>query len=144
VLLAHDALRRALYLSLLGTLLFVLFEARRRQRIIPILKPLPNTTLQFTRTVASLYRQGGNHALIAEKKIGLFLEFLRQRLNEPGLDFNDAEARERVAQKAGVPVAKVDQLVRRINLIRTAPQVSDAELLLLSRALHEFRQAVSK
>ncbi|UOQ52793.1 DUF4350 domain-containing protein [Hymenobacter cellulosivorans] len=144
VLLAHDALRRALYLSLVGAVLFVLFEARRRQRIIPILKPLPNTTLQFTRTVASLYRQGGNHALIAEKKIGLFLEFLRQRLNEPSLDFNSAESRERVAQKAGVPVTAVEQLVRRINLVRTAPQVSDTELLLLSRALHEFRQAVSK
>ncbi|PJJ47990.1 DUF4350 domain-containing protein [Hymenobacter chitinivorans] len=144
VLLAHDALRRALYLGLFGALLFVLFEARRRQRIIPILKPLPNTTLQFTRTVAGLYRQGSNHTLIAEKKIGLFLEFLRQRLNEPGLDFNDAEARERVAQKSGVPVAAVEQLVRRINLIRTAPEVSDTELLLLSRTLHEFRQAVSK
>ncbi|UOQ72024.1 DUF4350 domain-containing protein [Hymenobacter cellulosilyticus] len=144
VLLAHDALRQALYLSLMGALLFVLFEARRRQRVIPILNPLSNTTLQFTRTVASLYRQGGNHALIAEKKIGLFLEFLRQRLNEPALDLNDTEARERLAQKAGVSLPAVEQLVRRINMVRTAPQVSDAELLLLSHALHEFRQAVSK
>ncbi|TGE16266.1 DUF4350 domain-containing protein [Hymenobacter elongatus] len=143
VLLAHDALRWALCLSLLGTVLFVLFEAKRRQRIIPVLRPLPNTTLLFTRTVAGLYRQSSNHALIAEKKISLFLEFLRTRFYEPSLDLNEAEDRARLAQKIGLPLPQVDLLVRRINLIRTAPQVSDTDLLLLSTLLNDFRKAAS-
>ncbi|HEX8428578.1 DUF4350 domain-containing protein [Hymenobacter sp.] len=143
VLMAHDALRRALYSSLLGALLFVLFEARRRQRVIPILKPLPNTTLLFTRTVASLYRQGNSHALIAEKKIQLFLEHLRTRLHEPSLDLNDEVARERLAQKTGIPRPEVDALVRRINFLLTAPQVSDADLLALNKALNAFRKAAT-
>ncbi|UPL48079.1 DUF4350 domain-containing protein [Hymenobacter sublimis] len=135
----HEALRWALWLGLLGAVLFVVFEARRRQRIIPILQPLPNTTLLFTRTVAGLYRQGSNHALIAEKKIGLFLEYLRTRYHEPTLDLADEATRERVAQKSGLPRATVDALVRRINLIRTARQVSDVELLELNRAINQFR-----
>jgi hypothetical protein len=143
VLLAHDALRWALYLSLLGALLFVGVEARRRQRIIPILRPLPNTTLLFTRTVASLYRQGNSHAPIAEKKIQLFLEHLRTRFHEPGLDLNDEAARERLAQKTGIARAEVDALVRRINFLLTAPRVSDAELLALNKALNEFRKAAA-
>ncbi|MCC2547070.1 DUF4350 domain-containing protein [Hymenobacter sp. BT175] len=140
VLLSHEALRTALYLALLGTALFVLIEARRRQRIIPVITPLPNTTLQFTRTVASLYQQGSNHALIAEKKILLFLEYLRTRFQEPTTDLNDENFRDRVAQKAGVPRERLDQLLRMINLTRTAPQVSDHELLLLSRAISQFRR----
>ena len=143
VLLAHDALRWALYLSLLGAVLFVAFEARRRQRIIPILKPLPNTTLLFTRTIAGLYRQGNSHATIAEKKIQLFLEHLRTRFHEPGLDLNDPSARERLAQKTGLPRPDVDALVRRINFLLTAPQVSDADLLALNKALNDFRKAAS-
>ncbi|SHK93664.1 DUF4350 domain-containing protein [Hymenobacter psychrotolerans] len=143
VVLAHDALRWALYLSMLGALLFVAFEARRRQRIIPVLKPLPNTTLLFTRTVASLYQQSGNHLPIMEKKIGLFLEHLRTRFHEPGLDLNDDSARERLAQKTGLPKADVDALVRRINYLLTAPRVSDAELLSLNKALNQFRKAAS-
>ena len=143
VVLAHDALRRALYLSLLGALLFVVVEARRRQRVIPILKPLPNTTLLFTRTVAGLYRQGSSHAPIAEKKIQLFLEHLRTRLHEPGLDLNDEAARERLAQKTGIPRPDVDALVRRINFLLTAPQVSDADLLALNKALNDFRKAAA-
>ena len=65
VVLAHPALKTAYYLLLLGGLLLALVEARRRQRIIPTLRPLPNTTLLFTRTVADLYRQarGGHHVL---------------------------------------------------------------------------------
>ncbi|MBO0358773.1 hypothetical protein J0X19_12515 [Hymenobacter sp. BT186] len=143
VLLAHDALRWALYLSVVGVLLFVVVEARRRQRIIPILKPLPNTTLLFTRTIAGLYRQGNSHAAIAEKKIQLFLEHLRTRFHEPSLDLNDEEARERLAQKTGLPRPEVDALVRRINFLLTARQLSDADLLGLNKAINDFRKAAS-
>jgi hypothetical protein len=141
VLKQNTALRWALYTGLAGLALFAFFEARRRQRIIPVLKPLPNTTLLFTRTVAALYRQGANHALIAEKKIGLFREQLRHRLQEPALDLNDEPTRERLAQKAGVPRAQVDNLIKLIHRVETAPQVTAADLLRLSRALSDFRKA---
>ncbi|NVO29847.1 DUF4350 domain-containing protein [Hymenobacter lapidiphilus] len=140
VLGAHEALRWALWVGLAGMVLFALFEARRRQRIIPIIRPLPNTTLLFTSTVASLYRQGSNHALIAEKKIGLFQDFLRTRYHEPGLDLTDEPTRERLAQKAGVPRLELDELVRRMNRTLTARQVSDEELLALNQAISRFRE----
>ena len=140
VLLRYPALRAAFYLTGLGVLLFIFFEAKRRQRIIPILKPLPNTTLLFTRTVAALYRQGNDHARLAEKKIGLFLEYLRTRFHEPDLDLNDEQFRARLAQKSGVPREGVDKLLRLINFTRTAPQVSDQQLLQLSHAISDFRR----
>jgi hypothetical protein len=142
VLLAHDSLRTAYYLLLATTLLFVLVEARRRQRVIPVLKPLPNTTLLFTRTVAGLYRQGSNHGRIAEKKVGLFLDYLRTRFHEPTPDLSDAAFRERLSQKSGLPPARIDELVRLINLARTAPVINDQQLLTLSRAIHEFKHEV--
>ncbi|RSK47735.1 DUF4350 domain-containing protein [Hymenobacter rigui] len=143
VLLEHEALRYATYLALAAGLLFVLFEARRRQRVIPVLKPLPNTTLLFTRTVAGLYRQDSNHALIAEKKIGLFMEHLRTRYHEPTLDLTDEATRERLAQKSGVARTDVDALVRRINFLLTARQISDGELLDLNKAINTFRQTAA-
>lgn len=140
VLLAYPALRTATYLALLGALLFVLVEARRRQRIIPIFKPLPNTTLLFIRTVAGLYRQGRNHALIAEKRVALFLEYLRVRFHETSPDLGDNDFRERLSQKAGLPRARVDELLRLVNFARTAPQIDDRALLQLSRAITDFRR----
>ncbi len=140
VVMAHPALRTAYYLVLVVGLLFVLVEARRRQRVIPTLKPLPNTTLLFTRTVAGLYQQGRNHAQIAEKKTVLFLDYLRTRFQEPAPDLGDEAFRERLSQKAGVPRSRVDELVRLINFARTAPAVTDRELLILSRAIHDFKR----
>ena len=114
--------------------------ARRRQRVIPTLKSLPNTTLLFTRTVAGLYRQGKSHALIAEKKVALFVDYLRTRFQETSPDFGDQEFRERLSQKSGVPRPRVDELLRLVNFARIAPQMTDQQLLLLSKALNDFRR----
>lgn len=140
----HEALNTAFYLIIIGGLLFVLVEARRRQRIIPTLKPLPNTTLLFTRTVASLYRQGSSHALIAEKKVGLFMDYLRTRFQEINPDFGDEDFRERLSQKSGLARTRVDELLRLVNFARTAPQMTDQQLLQLSKALSDFKLEASR
>jgi hypothetical protein len=46
-ILSNEPLRWAYYISIISVLLFIVFEAKRRQRIIPIIKPLGNTTLEF-------------------------------------------------------------------------------------------------
>ena len=140
VIFSQVSLRTAYYLLWATALLFIFIEARRRQRIIPVIKPLPNTTLQFTRTVASLYQQGKNHQRIAEKKTALFQDYLRTRFQEPLPDLADEAFRERLSQKSGVPRPRVDELVRLINFARTAPTVTDRELLKLSRAIHDFKR----
>ena len=144
VVFAHEALRYAYYLTLAGGLLLALMAARRRQRIIPTIRSLPNTTLLFTRTVAGLYRQGNSHALIAEKKVGLFIDYLRTRFQETSPDFGDADFRERLSQKAGLPRPRVDDLLRLVNFARTAPRMTDQQLLQLSRALGDFRREASR
>jgi hypothetical protein len=144
VVFAHEALRSAYYLTLVGALLFVLVAARRRQRIIPTIKSLPNTTLLFTRTVAGLYRQGRSHTLIAEKKVSLFLDYLRTRFQETSPDLGDPDFRERLSQKSGVPRPRVDELLRLVNFARTAPLMTDQQLLTLSKALNDFRREASR
>ncbi|MGI4865722.1 MAG: DUF4350 domain-containing protein [Janthinobacterium lividum] len=142
LVMAHDALRWAYYLLTITVILLVLVEARRRQRVIPTLKPLPNTTLLFTRTVASLYQKGSNHSRIAEKKVALFLDYLRTRFHEPAPELASEEFRERLSQKTGLTRPRVDELVRLINHARTAPTVTDQQLLILSRAIRDFKREV--
>jgi hypothetical protein len=144
VLVAHEPLRLAYFITLAGALLFALTGARRLQRIIPTINPLPNTTLLFTRTVAGLYRQGRSHGLIAEKKVSLFIDYLRTRFQEPSPDFGDEQFRERLSQKSGVPRERVDALLRLVNFARTAPQVTDAQLLQLSGAINDFKREVRR
>src|SRR5205085_7557129 len=73
--LAHESLKWAYYIALGSVVLFIIFEAKRRQRIIPIIEPLANSTLEFTRTLGNLYLSKGDHKNIAAKKIQYFLGY---------------------------------------------------------------------
>ena len=66
--LRERGLRGAVYVSLLGLVLYMLTRARRRQRPIPIVTPPRNDTLAFVQTVGDLYYQRGDHADLAQKK----------------------------------------------------------------------------
>lgn len=76
-ILSQPALKWAWYMFLIGMLIFMFFNAKRKQRIVPILKPLPNLTVDFTKTIGNLYYQEGDHTNIIDKKIIYFLEKIR-------------------------------------------------------------------
>ncbi len=69
--------RWAYYLALLGALIYVVFEGKRKQRAIPVVMPLQNQTLAFTRTIADMYFEKGEQKSIIEHKIAYFLEYIR-------------------------------------------------------------------
>jgi len=135
------ALRWAMWLTLLSVLLFVLFEAKRRQRIVPIIKPLANTTLQFTKTVGALYFQHGDHKDIAEKKITYFFDFLRKRYFLQQITFNQTFYHT-LSQKSGVDIANIQAIFTQIQQIRQQAQISDKVLLDLHSKIDDFYQQV--
>ncbi|MBP2834270.1 DUF4350 domain-containing protein, partial [Aquimarina sp. U1-2] len=47
--------RWAWYTAIIFMILFMIFNAKRRQRIIKIIKPLQNTSLAFVKTISNLY-----------------------------------------------------------------------------------------
>ena len=96
----HPATRWALLLSLLALALYVLFESKRRQRIIPIIQPLQNTSVAFVETVGRLYFDRGDHANLAAKMVQHFLEWVRNTHNLPTTELNDAFAQS-LARKTG-------------------------------------------
>lgn len=64
VLLRNNTLRAALYISLFSLVLFVLYEVKRRQRVIPVIEPLKNKTLEFVSTVGQVYYEQHNCTFI--------------------------------------------------------------------------------
>jgi hypothetical protein len=142
-LLSQESLRWAYYVALVGVLLFVIFMGRRRQRIIPEIKPLPNTTLDFVSTVGQLYYQHGNHKNIAEKKITYFLDQLRSTFGvntqERGDDFYRA-----VAARSGTDPADVRSIFEYIDMVQRKERIEESELLALSGAIERFEEKKSR
>ncbi len=83
LLLNNRYLKWAYYLIIIGGLLFVFFEGKRKQRSIPVIEPLKNQTLAFTRTISGMYFEKGEHKEIATKQNLLFLDYVRNVLRTP-------------------------------------------------------------
>jgi hypothetical protein len=137
VFLSKPALAWAYYITIFSLLTFVLFEIKRTQRIIPVIEPLSNTTLEFVNVVGQVYYEKRNNANIAHKKILYLLEHLRE---EYQLKTNklDAEFTEKLTGKLGVDAAFAKDLVNYLLFIGVQEHVSDRELIELNKMIEKL------
>lgn len=132
------------YTILMATgLLFLLFHSKRRQRAIPILAPVRNTTLEFISTVGRLYYRHGDHANLAQKKITYFLDAIRTRLRLPTHRFDKAFLSQ-VAERSGVPLEDVHSLFALIESSQKARTISENDLHRLNAAIESFYRASAR
>lgn len=139
-ILSNEALRWAYYISILSLLIFMLFEMKRKQRIIPIIKPLENTTLEFVSTVGNLYYQHSDHKNLAEKKINFLLEHIRTKFWLSTTKLNDDFIKS-LSGKSGLPLEDITQLVAAILRIQSRTQISAFELVDLNEKIEKFNNA---
>lgn len=109
-ILANPPLKYAWYLLLAGLLIFIFFQAKRKQRIIPIVKPLENKSVEFVKSIGNLYLQEGDFHDMMAKKAQYFLHRIR-------LDFYldtknlDAEFAKKLQLKTGKPLDKIEEAI---------------------------------
>lgn len=111
-------LRWALYLALLGVVLFMIFTARRRQRVIPIMSKPANRSLEFIQLIGTLYYQRKDHVDLVRKKFKLFAEELRKTA---GVDISDVNTDDGeyllLAEKTGMNSDRLKKVIRQIRLV---------------------------
>lgn len=135
--LQQPAFKWAWYLALILTLLFMIFNAKRRQRIIPIVKPLENTTVGFVKTISNLYYETQDHKNLINKKITYFLEKIRSDYNLDTTQLND-EFITKLAQKSGKKTETVKKTINFINWLATKNEFFEENLLKLNKHIEEF------
>ena len=137
-ILGQAALKWAWYIFLIGTLIFILFNAKRKQRIVPIIKPLANLTVDFTKTIGNLYYQEGDHNNIVDKKIIYFLERIR---NEYLIDTSklDKEFVTKLHLKSGKNRADIENAIQLIIDHRKSYHHSiEADLIEINNAIEKI------
>lgn len=143
-ILAHKELKYAWYLLLLTVVLFLLFRAKRVQRIIPVLATKRNTTVAFVETLSGLYYSQANHREMASTKMQLFLFFIRTKLNIPTHELNDRVIRQ-ISQKSGVSFDLVDDIFEYYkNRIETTDELSSESLLEFYNKINQFYKTYNR
>jgi hypothetical protein len=138
VLWRYPATRLALLMGILALLVYLLFESKRRQRIIPVIPALKNESVSFAETVGRLYYNKGDHKNLAEKMIQQFLEWVRinHMLNTNLLNETFVQ---KLAIRSGEAESKVQSLVEMIHEVRTSrTNIDEAYLYQLYNTIQQF------
>jgi len=78
-ILSEPSLRWAYYLALLGLVLYLIFGAKRKQRAIPVLPSMENTSIEYAEVVSQLFFKQQNHLKLIDLKMDLFKQHIRER-----------------------------------------------------------------
>ncbi len=135
--LSKESLSWAYYTSISIIIFYIIFEGKRKQRIIPVVRPLKNTTLEFIETIGKLYYQKKDHKNIAEKKINYFFDHLRNNYYIKGKSFN-AEELSLIAEKSKVNLDQVKSIFNFINKIQVQNKITESDLKNLNSLIESF------
>ncbi|WP_282135307.1 DUF4350 domain-containing protein [Seonamhaeicola maritimus] len=134
---SQPALAYVWRLALISLIIFMIFNAKRRQRIIKIIKPLENSTIAFTKTIGNLYYETKDHNTIIDKKITYFLEYLRREfyLDTQPLDEKFVK---NLSLKSNKDKEDIQLLVTLIIHLKAKSICTEADLLKLNKAIEDF------
>ena len=136
-ILSQPALKWAWYLGLTGIGLFMYFNGKRRQRIIPEIPEKTNTTTEFVKTMSNLYHETEEYNNIIQKEITYFLEHVRNTYYLTTEKLDEKFIRN-LALKSGNDPEEVRALVVMISKMRDLHFTTKTPLINLHRKIEAF------
>ncbi len=134
-----DALYMAYSIILLGLLFFMIFELKRKQRVIPVINPLQNSTLEFVEVISRVYFNSNNHKHIAEETIKYFYFDIGKKFH-----VNTTVIDERffttLSNLSGIGIDKIKTLFTYCENLKRAPSLTQYDLLELNDRITNFKQ----
>lgn len=109
-ILSNPALKYAWWVLLGGLTLFIFFNAKRKQRIVPVMEPLKNTSVDFVKSIGNLYVQEGDFHDMMAKKAQYFLNKVRMDLLIDTQNL-DEEFAKKLQLKTGKPAEMINEAV---------------------------------
>ncbi len=135
--LRQPPLKWSLYLGLFVILVFLIITSRRVQRPIPVVTPPANTTVEYVKTLGSLFYREGKHNKAAQRLVSYFLRDIREKYFLQ-IDYSDKFYRQ-LSAKSGVDLKMVIQTFELILKIRDLPYIDEKTLIDLSRKTEKFQ-----
>lgn len=136
--LSRQPLRWATYTLLAGVCVFMLFTARRRQRVIPTVEAPKNKNLEFLMLLGTIYCKNHDNADMLRKKYLYFKEDLRRRQIADLDDHANHQGNVRIlAQRTGLEEKFVEETLSELHKL-TDPDVSAVSNAKLMRCVQNI------
>lgn len=139
VLLNNRALKWAYYFLLIGCVLFIIFEGKRKQRPVAVIDPLKNQTFEFSRTIADLYLEQKQYKALALKKIDHFNDYIRNRYRIFS-NWKEEKFYKELAEKSNHTEEEARKLFKKFQVISNKAEITKEELQDLNQHIDSFKQ----
>lgn len=139
LIMQHDALKYAWWLMLVSVILYTVFTAKRKQRIVPVREEKINTSMEYVKMISALHFENGNNNDIALKKMKYFLYFIRAKygINSAHITHNHFK---RLAEKSEIDLNHIESIFDQYGRIEKNPYSSAGahQLMSLYNAIEYF------
>lgn len=139
VILLNKYLKWGYYFMLIGVVLFIIFEGKRKQKAIRVIPPLENKSYEYTRSIAGMYLDQKDHTSIAQKRIEQFLEYVRVHLRTEVKKIDKALIH-RLNELTDVSEEEIFDLFEEIRNLQVKQNISKKELQSLNKKINHFKK----
>ncbi len=129
--------RWAWYLLLSLGVLYIVFKTKREQRAIPVLIQNQNTSLEFIKTIGTIYLNEKNHKRLVYQKMNLFLSYIRDRYRLPTKDLDDKLIKQ-IALLSEIEERRIRFIFKKFNDLSNQSAIKDDELIKFYKAMRYF------
>lgn len=136
-ILDQPSLTWAWYLLVALGLLYLVFRAKRKQRIIPVYEGNKNTSLEFISTIGTLYFLQNDHKKLCEQKMRLFLSYVRERYHVATKEI-DNDFVTNLSIRSEVPEATLNTILKYFKNIESSNFVSENTMVDFHLAMDQF------
>lgn len=137
VIVRYKPLLMALIVTIVAGILFMLFRSKRTQRIIPVIKPPKNTSLEFLDTISNLYYIKADSPSIAEYRYNFFMDIVRKKYYLSTETIND-EFVKTLSLKSNVEIDTIERIFELYKYIKNSGGVSNKTFIEFNDALEKF------
>ena len=137
VLLRNPSLRWAIFILLVTLLVFLVFDSRRKQRAIPLVRPLSNLSIEFAKTLGRLYYRQKDHLKLAQKRVSYWKDYVRRHYHLKTDLLSPGFVKE-LANKSGQEEKSINTLLKSLERVEAGEQISESELMEIEKRLNQF------
>ncbi|MFK7901195.1 MAG: DUF4350 domain-containing protein [Cyclobacteriaceae bacterium] len=135
--LGEPSLAWAWYIGLFLVVMYVLFQSKRKQRIIPFIPQKKNVSLAHANAIGRLYFLNQGHSSLAKEKLKLFTHFMFKRY-QIKLGKWDEEQLKLIEIKTKKSRGEVKNLAAVCTYIKNTRQIDVSDLNRLENAIKNF------
>lgn len=137
VILSMPALKAAYTVLILSLIMYIFFLSKRRQRVIPVIQPPANTSLEFLHTISNLHMYQANYKDIALKKYMHFIEYIETKYYLK-FEKDDPSFINKLSLKSGIEEKKLERIYNLVSSINKKYVIKIDELVKINTLIEDF------